>query len=144
MDDLISRIAIIDKMDEWDWQEFYLPIQFKELLDELPTFSICTDAISRKQVIKLMQKINNEHDSVYATSAIHDVVNGIEQLPSVSVEKIGLCKDCKWWKDSDGVFRRGVRAESKCPIGRREVYEGNGYCYMFEPQESEVKNETCD
>ena len=47
------------------------------------------------------------------------------------------CKDCKWWKDSDGIYRRGCRAESKCPINRREVLEGNGYCYMFEPQESE-------
>lgn len=49
--------------------------------------------------------------------------------------KIGYCKDCKWWKDSDGAFRRGVGAESQCPINREEVYEGNGYCYIFEPQE---------
>ena len=38
--DLISRIAAIDKLDEWDWQELYFPIQFKELLDELPTVSV--------------------------------------------------------------------------------------------------------
>lgn len=50
---------------------------------------------------------------------------------------VGHCKDCKWWKDTDGVYRRGIDAESQCPINRREVYEGNGYCYMFEPQESE-------
>ena len=56
----------------------------------------------------------------------------LEQEP-----KIGHCKDCKWWKDKDGVYRRGCRAESKCTINRREVFEGNGYCYMFEPQESE-------
>ena len=49
--------------------------------------------------------------------------------------KTGHCKDCKWWKDSDGAFRRGVGAESQCPINREEVYEGNGYCYIFEPQE---------
>ena len=49
--------------------------------------------------------------------------------------KIGYCKDCKWWKDSDGAYRRGIYAESKCPINRKEVFEGNGYCYMFEPQE---------
>ena len=51
--------------------------------------------------------------------------------------KTGHCKDCKWWKDSDGMYRRGVGAESSCPINRREVFEGNGYCYMYEPQESE-------
>lgn len=49
----------------------------------------------------------------------------------------GHCKDCKWWKDKDGVYRRGFGAESKCPINRREVMEGMGYCFMFEPQESE-------
>lgn len=52
-------------------------------------------------------------------------------------QKIGHCKDCKWWKDSDGEYRRGCGAESQCPINRKEVFEGNGYCYMFEPQESE-------
>ena len=53
--------------------------------------------------------------------------------------KTGHCKDCKWWKDSDGTYCRGVHAESKCPINRKEVYEGNGYCYMFEPQERSDK-----
>ena len=51
--------------------------------------------------------------------------------------KTGHCKDCKWWKDSDGAYRRGIGAESQCPINRREVFEGNGYCYMFESQGSE-------
>lgn len=60
------------------------------------------------------------------------IVKALEQEP-----KIGHCKDCKWWKDSDGFYRRGSHAESQCPINRREVFEGNGYCYMFEPQESE-------
>lgn len=56
-------------------------------------------------------------------------------------EKTGLCKDCKWWKDSDGAFRRGIGAESKCPINCKKVYEGTGYCFMFEPQESEEVSE---
>jgi hypothetical protein len=49
------------------------------------------------------------------------------------------CRDCKWWRDSDGEYRRGCGAESKCPINRREVFEGNGYCYLYEPQKSEDK-----
>lgn len=37
MDDLISRQAAIDKLNEFDWQELYLPIHFKQfVLDELP------------------------------------------------------------------------------------------------------------
>ena len=47
-------------------------------------------------------------------------------------QKTGHCKDCKWWKDSDGAFRRGIGAESQCPMNRVE-----GYCYMFEPREQE-------
>ena len=36
-DDLISRQAAIDAMATWDWQEVYLPIHFKQLLEELPS-----------------------------------------------------------------------------------------------------------
>ncbi len=60
----------------------------------------------------------------------------IHLLPSVNSQpKTGHCKNCKWWKDSDGVYRRGSHAESQCPINRREVMEGMGYCFMFEQQE---------
>lgn len=37
MDDLISRAAAIKAMSTWDWQELYLPIHFKQLLEELPS-----------------------------------------------------------------------------------------------------------
>lgn len=36
MSDLIDRQAAIDAMNEWEWQELYLPIHFKQLLEELP------------------------------------------------------------------------------------------------------------
>ena len=39
MDDLISRQAAIDAMATWDWQELYLPIHFKQLLEDLPSVS---------------------------------------------------------------------------------------------------------
>lgn len=65
-----------------------------------------------------------------------EVAERLKALPPVKLQpKIGRCKDCKWWKDSDGSYRRGGGAESPCPINRKTVYEGNGYCYMFEPQE---------
>ena len=67
-----------------------------------------------------------------------DEIKYLRKMPSVTLQepRKGHCKDCKWWKDKDGVYRRGVGAESKCPINRREVMEGRGYCFMFEPQES--------
>lgn len=66
------------------------------------------------------------------------VMDAIEKRiqPSVTPQE-PKCKDCKWWKDSDGEYRRGCGAESQCPINRKKVFEGNGYCYLFEPQESE-------
>lgn len=37
-DDAISRKAVLEKLNEWDWQELYLPIHFKEhIIDELPS-----------------------------------------------------------------------------------------------------------
>lgn len=54
-------------------------------------------------------------------------------LPSV-VPQVPRCKECKWWKDSDGAFRRGIGAESQCPINTQAVYCGDGYCYMFSPK----------
>lgn len=42
------------------------------------------------------------------------------------------CKECRWWKDSDGIYRRGIEAESICPINTKKVFDGDGYCYMFE------------
>lgn len=35
--DLISRQDAIDAMATWEWQEMYLPIHFKQLLEELPS-----------------------------------------------------------------------------------------------------------
>ena len=39
MDRLISLQAAIDAMAKWDWQELYLPIHFKQLLEDLPSVS---------------------------------------------------------------------------------------------------------
>lgn len=92
------------------------------------------DYISREAVLDLIA----DYDL-----SMGQVVRGIHALPSVTPQepKTGHCKDCKWWKDSDGAYRRGIGAESQCPINSKEVFEGNGYCYMFEPQESEDDEE---
>lgn len=62
-------------------------------------------------------------------NALDVAIKALEQEPR--------CKDCKWWKDSDGEYRRGCGAESQCPINRREVFEGNGNCYLYEPLKGE-------
>lgn len=37
MSDLISRQAVLDELEKWDWQELYLPIHFKQILDDVPS-----------------------------------------------------------------------------------------------------------
>ena len=63
-------------------------------------------------------------EMLYKDSAL----NEISELPSADVVEVVRCKDCKYWKDSDGVYRRGFDAESKCPLNLKEVYEGTFYC----------------
>jgi argonaute-like protein implicated in RNA metabolism and viral defense len=46
--------------------------------------------------------------------------------------EIIFCHECRYWKDSDGVYRRGINAESKCPVNSRQVYEGTFFCGMAE------------
>lgn len=56
-----------------------------------------------------------------------------ENMPPVTPQT-PKCKDCKWWKDSDGEYRRGCGAESHCFINTYTVHCGEGYCYMFSPK----------
>lgn len=91
--------------------------------------------MTRKEAIKNLQFVRNAlTNSMKITKAYDMAIKALEQEP-----KTGHCKDCKWWKDSDGVYRRGVGAESKCPINNVSVNHGLGYCYMFEPQERSDK-----
>ena len=74
----------------------------------------------------------SDYEKSKSITACEMGIEALKQEPAIR-----HCNDCKKWKDSDGVYRRGIGAESKCPINSREVFEGNGYCYMFEPQERE-------
>ena len=106
---------------------------YSGLIDGIDTLEQdpCDDAISRQYLL--------DNCVVDKVTMPYVPVNKIKEAPPVNPQepKTGHCKDCKWWKDSDGMFRRGCNAESQCPMNRIEVYEGTGYCFMFEPQESE-------
>lgn len=115
-------------------------------LEQEPTTKndLGVDCISRTRAIErlklnfpISQGADNSRDRHRYMQALADL-QAIKELPSVTPQpRKGHCRDCKWWKDSDGAYRRGAGAESQCPINRREVFEGSGYCYMFELQESE-------
>lgn len=96
-----------------------------------------------QKYINALRKCAKEHENdrtstghIIVSDLCRDTANLLETL-----EQEPKCKDCKWWKDSDGEYRRGCGAESQCPINRKEVFEGNGYCFLFKPQESYHKGE---
>ncbi len=59
----------------------------------------------------------------------------VEKPDDCPLVEIITCKDCKHWKDSDGVYRRGIGAESICPINLKEVHDGIFYCCNGERRE---------
>lgn len=108
-----------------------LDVAIKALEQEPTTKNgLGVDAVSREEVLWLVADDN---------LSMGQVVKGIHALPSVTPQE-PKCKDCKWWKDSDGSYRRGCGAESICRINTDKVYQGEGYCYLFEPQENEDKD----
>lgn len=67
---------------------------------------------------------------------LEDICKTISFMPPVTPTH-ETCKDCKHWKDSDGVYRRGISAESKCPLNILQVFDGNFYCADFEKRGNE-------
>lgn len=88
------------------------------------------DCISRQEVLRLLVNSIGKSNTYIQTAVL--------RMPSVTPQE-PKCKDCKWWKDNNGEYRRGINAESQCPINCKEVYEGNGYCFLYEPQEARGK-----
>lgn len=56
------------------------------------------------------------------------------ELPTIDIVH---CKECKHWKDSDGVYRRGYNAESKCKVNCEEVMRGTWFCADGERNEDD-------
>ena len=92
-----------------------------------------------QKYINALRKCAKEHKNdrtsfghIRVSDLCTDTANLLEELEQEP--KTEHCKDCKWWKDSDGEYRRGCGAESQCPINTHAVYCGEGYCYMFSPR----------
>jgi hypothetical protein len=100
------------------------------------------DAISRQAAIDALRKLREEDIEDYGCEIpegfnqdhLDRATFAIKQLSPIQPEII-RCKDCKHWKDSDGVFRRGTGAESKCPLNLHQVYEGTFFCGLAERRE---------
>lgn len=135
-EDDIIHVIFPDKNDsaigfDWSWWN----MEYKE-----PTTKndLGVDAISRADVLDSIAIMCSAEELDVDFTKLLLLQRTIKALPPATPQepRKGHCKDCKWWKDSDGEYRRGCGAESKCPINTKTVYLGNGYCYKFEPQES--------
>lgn len=104
----------------------------KRTEERTETHGVCLDAIDRQRAIDDLKC--KDPSQIWNTADVEVWVNA---LPSAQPE-IVRCKDCKHWKDSDGVYRRGIGAESKCPVNIRAVYEGNFYCADAERRTDEA------
>ena len=92
-----------------------------------------------QKYINALRKCAREHENdktstgyIRVSDLCKDTANLLEELEQEPIK--GHCKDCNYWKDSDGKYRRGLGAESQCPINTDKVYQGEGYCYMFSPK----------
>lgn len=52
MSDLISRQAVLDELEKWDWQDLYLPIHFKQILDDVPSVENKGEPIESARTLK--------------------------------------------------------------------------------------------
>ena len=137
---LDMAIKALEQEQQSEWERDHEVL--KAHADGQESVKPCKDAISRQAVIDAVRAGALSTATLYGRTeegetARKEIERLINALPSISTEKTVRCKDCKWWRDSDGAYRRGVKAESRCPINTVSVANGVGYCYMFEPQESE-------
>lgn len=139
------------KYPDEDYEQFIdrLVKELEDLPPVTPTIPISDDCVSRQAVIKELNceisgSIESDIDLSKYKREFQELANMILDAQTKSIQALppvtpihGTCKDCKNWKDSDGVYRRGIGAESKCPINIKEVYEGTFYCGDFLKGESD-------
>ena len=103
--DLISKQAVLDELEKWDWQDLYLPIHFKQILDDVPSVENKGDLISRQ--VAIVQLSHNKNGDDDCDVIIQRDIETIKQLPSV--ENRGT------WRHYEGVLY--------CPKCGAEFYD---------------------
>lgn len=100
----------------------------------------CEDAISRQSVLD----INEHHCGQMSRSLNHEIWKEIKALPSVTPkEKIGHCKDCKYFEYDSVANVNGIPlivAHEICSRwGDGCKTKEDGYCFLFEAADKEVE-----
>lgn len=109
-----------------------------EIAEHLKIMDICN--VQKDNGIIVQSEITGQ--KVVSYDSVMNIIDKhkLKDCPLKEVST-GKCKDCKWWRDSDGEYRRGCRAESICPINTKTVFLGEGYCYRFEQKMVEEQGE---
>ena len=83
--DCISRQALYDELQKWDWQELYLPVHFKEnIVDELP--NVAPVILHDKRIQRLREAIdpkaarylNGSRKELWSYDEIMAIIDGKE------------------------------------------------------------------
>jgi hypothetical protein len=111
----------------------------KRMLDELT--EPCEDAISRKDLIEFLEKVTVT-DGITFETGFKQILTDIRNAPSVQPkQKMGRCKDCKYFEYDSVAKVDGIPlivAHEICSKwGGGCKTKEDGYCFLFEPQESE-------
>ena len=94
MSDLISRQAVLDELEKWDWQELYLPIHFKQILDDVPS------AENKGEWIPVSERLPEEREWYLAVFKEKDI--DFQLIPRVA-DYIGHGEN-KWrWINEEGL-----------------------------------------
>lgn len=136
--DLLERFVEIDneyKNSHWNLLQILANIDI--LIGKEP----CEDAVSRQAVIDtIYHEFSGENLDIDFAKVLL-LQRKIKALPSVNQQKIGYCKDCKYF-EYDSVAKVGgiplIVAHEICnKWGDGCKTSEEGFCFLFEPQESE-------
>ena len=116
-------------------------LQGSKALEQEP----CEDAISRQAVLEKaisvpIAKVVTEDEVIYRKVVF---VDDIENLPPVTPQKMGHCKDCKYFESARVAKVDGIPlivAHEICSRwGDGCKTKEDGYCFLFDPQERSDK-----
>ena len=136
-----SAIKALEQEQQSEWERDHEVL--KAYADGQESMKPCKDAISKQSVLNILDDMvkdyvkENDFDKAQGVAWVK-----VQKLPSVSTEKIGRCKDCKYF-DYDNVAKVDgiplIVAHEICSRwGRGCMTVKNGYCFLYEPKESEV------
>ena len=110
----------------------------------------CDDVISREAVYNILKEYHIDEEEIESAMdecqnlTVNGIISDVSLLPSVT-QKSGKCKNCKYFEYNSVAKVDGIPlivAHEICnKWGGGCKTKEDGYCYLFEPQESEVRNE---